>query len=316
MIGGRVGPDTRSVSRSGLGYAHAAYASALGFIGSPIHLSRSDGWLLRRTIPRTGDSDAMGCYPVFCCRDWQRLRRDLDDLGQSLVSITLVSDPFAPVAPQQLAETFTVIRPLKRHYVVDLGTEPAAFVSRHHRYYARRGLAALTIERHPAPANAANAWTALYSQLVERKRLDGILKFSAESFARQLEVPGVVFFTASTADGEVVGADWYYLDGDVAYAHLAAFSDAGYRSNASYAMQWRAIEELRADARWLDLGGVPGLQEDDRHGLAFFKRGWATDTRVSFLCGRILDPQRYTVLRSSAPRAAAYFPAYRAGEFS
>jgi hypothetical protein len=50
--------------------------------------------------------------------------------------------------------------------------------------------------------------------------------------------------------------------------------------------------------------------------LRQFKAGWATGTRQTFLCGRILQPDAYDSL--SAERVAGkttYFPAYREGEF-
>ena len=51
-------------------------------------------------------------------------------------------------------------------------------------------------------------------------------------------------------------------------------------------------------------------------GLREFKRGWSTGTRPAYLCGRILQPQRYAELAEErGPGERSYFPAYRAGEF-
>jgi hypothetical protein len=118
-------------------------------------------------------------------------------------------------------------------------------------------------------------------------------------------------------DGETVGADWYLLDGDVCYAHLGACTEAGYGLGAAYALQWHALERLREETLWVDLGGVAGLADDTRDGLAFFKRGWATHVVPVYLCGRVLDPERYAELtRRRGVSATEYFPAYREGEFS
>jgi hypothetical protein len=69
---------------------------------------------------------------------------------------------------------------------------------------------------------------------------------------------------------------------------------------------------------WLDLGGVAGLSEGGAEdSLRRFKAGWATGTRPTFLCGRVLQPSAYA--RLTAERTVgttAYFPAYRCGEFS
>ncbi len=57
------------------GYLHRAYAEALAGYGRPRELPRSRGWILQRRIAAWAESDAMWCYPLFCCRDWSGLRR-------------------------------------------------------------------------------------------------------------------------------------------------------------------------------------------------------------------------------------------------
>ena len=56
------------------GYAHPAYAESLAEFGVPRLLPRSGGWILERRIESFPDRDAAGCYPLFSCRDWSRLR--------------------------------------------------------------------------------------------------------------------------------------------------------------------------------------------------------------------------------------------------
>ena len=164
------------------------------------------------------------------------------------------------------------------------------------------------------PATQRDDWVRLYGTLGRRKGLHGIRAFSSESFREQLSLPGTMLFTA-TANGKTVGAHWFYLDGEVAYSHLAAFDDVGYRVGASYALQWAAIEHLGGIAAWLDLGGAPGVGDNANDGVARFKRGWATHTTEAHLCGRILDRDAYTALAAGS-EGADYFPAYRQGEFS
>jgi len=36
----------------------------------------------------------MGCYPIFACMDWSQLHIDLGHIGDDLVSLALVTDPF------------------------------------------------------------------------------------------------------------------------------------------------------------------------------------------------------------------------------
>ena len=76
------------------GYLHPEYAGSLSEFGKPQLLPRSGGQLLVRQIPNTDCVDAMGCYPLFCCRDWDQLPEDIEGLREQLVSVALVTDPF------------------------------------------------------------------------------------------------------------------------------------------------------------------------------------------------------------------------------
>src|SRR4051812_33133883 len=60
----------RSPGMSPTGYQGPGYVASLREFGRPLSLSRTGGFLLERAIPGTADRDAMGPYPLFCCRDW------------------------------------------------------------------------------------------------------------------------------------------------------------------------------------------------------------------------------------------------------
>ena len=301
--------------REGNAYVHPLYASSLSEFGQPLNLTRCGGWLLRREIPGADATDATGCYPLFACQDWSRLGEDVERL-EELVSLVLVTDPFGDFDREDLEPHFDDVRFFKAHFAIDLAQPVERVASRHHRYYARRALREVEIEQQPRPADLLDEWTALYGVLVERKGLRGIQAFSRDAFAMQLEVPGAVVLMASLR-GELVGADWYYVNGPVAYRHLAASSPEGYRVSASYALQWRAIELLaELGVRWLDIGGAPGLSDQPDDGLRQFKKGWSTHTLPTYLATRVLDRRRYEELSHGAGRTNGYFPAYRAMELT
>lgn len=303
--------------REGWAYAHPRYAEALSEFGTLRRLPRSGGFLLERRVPGSDARDAMGCYPLFSCTDWTRLSADLDELRGEVVSATLVADPFAPISVLELERIFDVVRPMKHHYIVDLAKPLERVASRHHRRAAWRALRQLEVSLCEDPSGLVDEWNHLYRGLVERKEIKGIRAFSRDSFAAQFEVPGSHVFVAHHG-GELVAVDWYFLDGDVTYAHLAAASQRGYELGAAYALQWYALERLCEQTTWVDLGGAVGLTDDEQGGLAFFKRGWASHVSPVYLCGRILDPDRYTQLKAARVRTRttdSYFPAYRVGEF-
>lgn len=299
-----------------IGYAHADYAASLAEYGSPRMLPECNGWILERSIPGTIHRDAMGCYPLFACRDWSRLPNDVEKLGEELVSLVLVTDPFGDYTQDSLRRTFKdLVIPFKEHFIVDLAANPETFVHPHHSRNARKALEVISVERCGAAASI-HEWIGLYANLVERHDISGIARFSESSFALQSKVPGAVMLRA-IYEGRTVGMTWWFISGGVGYYHLGAFSDAGYELRASFALFWRAIELFRADGlRWLDLGAGAGVATDTQDGLSRFKKGWSTDTRTAYLCGRILDQPRYAeIVKVKVVAPTNYFPAYRKGEF-
>lgn len=278
------------------GYTSPIYAGALSHIGKPIRLPRSGTWVLRRPIPGTDYYDAMGLYPLTCCRDASLLPADMACL-HDMVSLVFVADPFMSLDGGWL----DVYRPYKHHYAIDY--QKGVTISKHHRYYAKRS--GVTVETLVWPQEYLSEWRALYGTLIDRHEITGVQVFSEESFRQQFDVPGLVAFRAYYK-GDTHGMHLWYAQGDVAYSHLAACSPAGYASFAAYALMDAAIKFFCGDVRYLDLGGVA---DDSSNGLTFFKSGWANTTKQAHLCGEILRPDIYEEL--TGERETDYFPAYR-----
>ena len=305
------------------GYLHPAYADAMAEFGAPRALVNSGGWVLERQVRAGGPTgaadarDAMGLYPLFACRDWSQLERDLEELGQGLVSLVLVADPFGGFSVPDLERCFPdKLIHFKDHHVVDLRAYTGAGIARHHRRNVQQALRALEVELCPEPGALRTQWVELYGNLVRRHDIRGMAAFSPASLAKQLEVPGLTLFGARH-EGEVAGLVLFYEQDEIVYYHLGAYTDAGYAARASYAIFSQAIQYFAdRSLRWLDLGAGAGLSGEAEDGLTRFKRGWATGVRPAYLCGRIFDPARYQELaRATGNEAAAYFPAYRKGEF-
>lgn len=299
------------------GYMHGSYAEALAEFGRPHRLKRCGSWILERPIPGFQRRDAMGCYPLFACADWRQLHYDLDEIGESLVSLSLVTDPFGNYEVTYLEECFRdLVRPFKEHFVIDLGEPIASFVDGHHRRNAHKALRNVRVERCDDPGALADEWISLYGNLIERHNIKGIPAFSKASLAKQLAVPGVVAFRG-VHESATVGMVLWYLQGDVGYYHLGAYSPAGYELLTSFAIFWTAIEYFASTGlRWLDLGAGAGLQGDANDGLSRFKRGWSNANRMAYLCGRIFDKGEYAgIVEAKRAYETNYFPAYRKGEF-
>ncbi|MEE8296797.1 MAG: GNAT family N-acetyltransferase [Hyphomicrobium sp.] len=285
--------------------------------GEPIHLPQCEGWVLKRPITDTGDSDAMGCYPMFACGDWSRLADDVERLmSTGLVALSLVPDPFGEYDEGLLKRAFPdYMLPLKEHFVVELRGPIDKIPNKHHRYYTRKAMEELAVDACENTSTHVENWVHLYATLTKRHNISGIRAFSAESFALQLNVPGAVMFRA-LHQGEMVGAHIWYVSHKVATSHLAAFSEKGYELMASYALYWKAIEYFQGRVQWMNLGAAAGTAASTGEGLARFKRGWATGTRTAFICGRVLNATAYDELaRATETVEAGYFPCYREGEF-
>jgi len=298
------------------GYLHPLYARSLSEFGEPLELPACKGWILKRSIAETSEFDGMGCYPIFACQDWSMLNKDLDAVGDRLVSLSLVTDPFGRYDQKDLARCFgSLARYYKEHFVVDLQKRPEDFVAAHHQRNVRKALQRVAVDVCAEPIKFLSEWVSLYDNLIKRHGITGMTRFSKDAFTKQLGTPGIIAFRAGL-DDKTVGMLLWYIQGDVAYYHLGAYTMDGYQQKASFALFWRCMKYFSAvGVKWLSLGAGAGVQGDDV-GLTRFKSGWATGTRTTYFCGRIFDHQRYnkiTAMRQA--QSTEYFPAYRAGEF-
>jgi hypothetical protein len=248
---------------------------------------------------------------LFACSDWSQLAGDLEALSDRLVCASAVLEPFAAASPAQLSAAFPdVCYEYKRHYITDLSRPLVRTTASHHRRNVRKALAAVDVSQPPRDAAFLAAWQGLYGNLVRRHGITGIAQFSPLAFARQLSVPGCTAYAASHA-GEICGATLWYVNGEVAYYHLAAYSDRGYELGASFALFWTALADFaKLGIRWAALGAGAGTTAAPS-GLTRFKQGCATETRPVYFCGRVLQPETYRRLTRNAPPGVSYFPAYR-----
>lgn len=258
----------------------------------------------------------MGPYPLLCCHRWAALRQDLEANRDQLVTFSAVTDPFGAYLPTRMQAEFSIFKPFKRHFIVDLRVPADSRTDKHHRREIKRATKRLCIEYVRRPLDILAEWLALYGVLIDRHAIRGIPAFSPEIFRHQLAVPGMLAFRALLGT-ETIGVALWYRSGEFSYYHLAAYNDSGYLHGASYALFLAAFEQLSADGvRWVNLGAGAGAEGDTNDGLTRFKAGWATETRVAYFCGEVFDREVYQRLATANGRASSnYFPAYRSGDF-
>ncbi|MBI9016344.1 MAG: hypothetical protein JEZ07_03680 [Phycisphaerae bacterium] len=298
------------------GYLHADYAMSLREFGQPYQLPRSKGWILRRKIPGTNYFDAMGIYPYFCCQNWDKLKEDLDNL-HDLISIIMIPDPFGDYTESYLKECFSDLAvPYKEHYVADFSKSMGEILSHHHRRDCRVSLRKVDIEIVENPVEHIDTWMNLHNNLVKKHNITGIKAFSRQSFAEQLQLPGTLFLIARH-NNIPVGALIAIQYNDILNLHVVGYSAEGYKNLCIYALYYTAYDFSRNKVKWGNIGGVPGAQPDKVDHYKIFKQGWATETRMAYLCGRIFNKDIYdklTIASGNTPGKTNYFPLYRTGQ--
>lgn len=291
-------------------YSTLEYANSLAKFGIIHRLSESAGLLIFREIPDSDLKDAMGPYPLFSCKHWDALPNDLDRLKNEVVSVVLILDPFGLYPREHFTNYFDEFRIFKKHYVLEFKADWERDISKTHKKNARHGLRYSSVILADNPVSYVNEWHSLYSNLITKHNLRGLHTFSLESFRDQLSVPGCLLFLVIQNEN-VIGANIFYVHEDVAYGHLSAFSDEGYKIDAAYSVIWFALNYLHDKVRYVDFGGVPGLRDGEANGLQHFKQGWSNTTRDALLAGKILQKYVYNVLAKNLIPKNNYFPAYR-----
>jgi hypothetical protein len=96
------------------------------------------------------------------------------------------------------------------------------------------------------------------------------------------------------------------------YAHHLGVTEEGRAKNIIHGMYAFALDHFSGRARYLDFGSNTGITDNPDDGLSRFKQGWCSETRRSFVGGKILNTDLYHRLcRDRGVRQSAYFPAYR-----
>ncbi len=294
------------------GYMHASYAASFVGSGQPRELPGCHGWVILQPIAGFSCQDARGCYPLFACQDWSQLPEDLEDLNGEIISLAMVADPFGNYDQALLKRCFPeVLHAYKEHYVIDLERWQLATLPSNHQRNVKKALKRMEVEECEHPPAWSEDWTELYANLIRRHAIHGTAAFSREALTRQLQVPGIVMFRAAHGP-TTVGMVIWYVQGQVGYYHLGAYSDLGYELQASFALFFHSIDYFSHRLSYLNLGAGAGVYSSRAGGLERFKRGWATGTRTAYLCGRIYDRPRYDeVATARGVSGDDFFPIYR-----
>ena len=285
-------------------YASNQYAKAFAPEYTSLHLPEANTHILLRPITGTKLQDGIGIYPLCPINAVANLESDFADLEKrKLVSLVLVTDPFFRPELEKMKKAFTKVAEFKEHYLCDLRKEHR--YSTHHRYEVKRAHK-LCETRSIALSDYLDEWYVLYHTLINKHGITGIQAFSKHYFAALCALKPTTI--AAFSQGKMVSAHiWFEYEGKV-YSHLAASSDEGYKLRSSYAVYDHSIRHFKdAGASIMDFGG--GAGNEASAGLSFLKKGFSNHSAMCYLCGKILDEEKYKELNGS--NETSYFPAYR-----
>ena len=287
-------------------YAREEYAKAFAHLGRPFHVPEWSAWVLIREV-QPGIEDAMGVYPLTILDEHIDLAAGLERLrAPQLVSVVLILDDIHRPLLDMLHHHFSVVKPFKTHYIRE-NRGDAIVYNTHHRYELRQALKVVRV----GPMDLQNEmenWLKLYSNLVEHRKLSNLHVFPVEYHQTIGLLKGVTAMGAWKND-ELVACHIWVSDGKYVHSHLAASSAEGYLSRAAYAVNDASLHYF-ADAKLINLGGGAGHVDNAEDGLTQFKQGFSNAVARSYICGVVLDAERYAMLNQQV-EPMDFFPAYR-----
>jgi len=289
-------------------YATDVYARSLLHWGKPLAVPAWGTSVIVREID--GAQDAAGVYPFAVFKHDADIATGIEQLRNSgLVSLVMVFDAFHCPDAIELERHFDFVRPFKTHYIYRK-EKGAIRYDTHHQRALRRAQREVRVESLDLKLYS-NSWQSLYDNVITKFRLTGLHAFPEDHAKKISTIEGVTALGA-WHDDNLVSCHIFASNGKYAHSHLVASNQDGYDTRAAYAINDFAITCFR-DEQVINFGGGAGAGDKESDGLARFKRGFSNDTELSYLCGVILDKERYDALCTARDIAhdTSYFPAYR-----
>ncbi len=291
-------------------YATEVYARSLAHAGTAFAVPEWGCHVLLRPLGDSAGFDAMGTYPLAILDPDADLRAGLDRLkDHGVVSVALVVNDIDRPPLATLHANFDLVRQFKTHFLRRLSA-PFSY-DRYHRRKLRSSLRSVEVSCFDL-AHHADDWAALYAELGRRHELEGIHEFT-DAHTRALQRLDGVTAIGAFMEGRLVCAHLWVSDARTAHSHLTASSSEGYAAGAAYAVNDASVSHFAA-LELLNFGGGAGTVDRMDDGLARFKRGFCNDVAPAYLCGAVLDHDRYSELvsKKGATSDPLFFPAYRA----
>ena len=226
---------------------------------------------LRGLDPRASDSrlrsrDGMGCYPLFSCRDWERLPEDLRRARGAAGVAHPRHGSVRRLHRRGPAAFIRCARPYKAHFVTDLARRPTSRRTRRHTRNTDARASSCRSNAWRSPGGWPRRGSRCTGSSSSDTRITGPPPSRRSRCGRQLAVPGVRMFKADRRrrrrrPAPLVRAGRGGLRTPRGDERARARADGLLRALR------HAVEQLREEVRWLALGSSAGAP-DARAGLA------------------------------------------------
>ncbi len=291
-------------------YATETFANSLSHWGQAWRVDAWNCYVIKRPIADEA-FDAAGVYPITPLEPNIDITAGLSQLRDAgFVSIVLVFDDFHRPDLVELKKHFDAVNDFKPHYVYRPDKGKLDYDSHHRR-------AVKTAYKHVrtdiiALSDGLDEWARLYDALTATLKLEGLHAFPHEHHQAIASMEGVIAVGA-WLDKELVSCHVWVDDGQYMHSHLVASNEKGYEFRAAYAVNDTSIQYF-ANRKLLNFGGGAGNIVGSDDGLARFKKGFSNDVAGSYICGVILDKDKYQQLvdARALSQPTNFFPAYRA----
>jgi transposase-like protein len=264
-------------------YCSEPYAHALEEPGAtPLHVPAWGTYVLVREGPREA-LQATGMRPISPLEPSADMHAGMETLRQAgVTSVSLVAEPLFSPHPSVLEQAFTICRPFREHYFVDLEAE--IHLHKKHRNRLNQARRVCTVEEVRLDEQLER-WHELYALNVAARQIPQ--PFTRSHFEHLATLPSLRTI-AVLMDGEIVGMTLWIGHGDTLYLHDGAADERGFENSATYPAVAHVIETERT-RRYLLLGGSTGIHDDPLEGLAMFRRGFSNGSVFSHLCSARLS---------------------------
>ena len=295
------------------GYQSKGYIKSYYQDSDMVYLANADGWLGKRLINHNGECDLSGGYPMAFFNNLPCIEQDFRPLvKQGFISMTFVTNQINNLTVNKLSQKVDLFKPFKKHYLATLEKPWENVVRRTMKKNALRAFKLFDVSPVDSLYNSDYAETLwrLHQKSLAGKHISIDYPINFNVLKEQLNMPGIKLFKGEY-NNKIHGIACYIEVADKVYGHVIGSTQFGLNNHLNYGLYAVALKYYHKQKAFIDFGGNAGLVNDSSCGLSKFKSGWSSHVANTYICGKILNSNKYQQLIGERFKNSKYFPAYR-----